>query len=1044
VGCSGNTRLRRRQSFLILFTFVLLAHPALAAPVAAQSALTGIVHDPSGRVAAGAIVRVTDVATRTQKYETFVSSIGYFEIELPAGDYKVEAALGPLSYSGTIRVYPQEKTAFDVTLQARVGSESETVVGTTSGDAIEGSAAIGGTFSREAINALTLSNGRTLQSLQSLVPGIVFTDSTGTLATFTAAGQRRFANSLTVDGIAADLGVDLSTRGSFGIGEGGSGALPSVSTLGGTQILVPLDAIEEIRIRTTDAPPDIARTPGAQTIIVTRAGGGRFSGTGFLDRRLPSLGANDWFSNASGGPQPRRAATRVGASAGGPVFPQRLTYFATWESQIVDRSQFAIIPTPSLTLRGSAAREFLDAFPEPNGADLENGLAERVQIVPAKSMQSTLSIRTDATVTQLQRFFIRYNQGHSSGDWLGDTGAPALSFTNREATSLRTLTVGVNAFASSSGHELRANISMNRGTLTASAASYGDARPLPLDVLSPAGADADAWSRVTLFPGPGGFLIAGRTGDSTQRQLQIADSWTVLLGRHEWRVGGDYRRVEGAADGAPDKYTYRFAGPTDLLAGRVRQLTLDHATPARALTQSWSVFAQDTLRLMPRVELSYGVRYAVAPAPRSLTGTQPLLFDIDALPQLQPLPSGASMWETSWHDLSPRVMGTYQMVAAAGHETSLHAGWSLTHDAIIPPGAAPIGGAYPFTWTKALPVSVFPVPAQTLATAPPSFEAATIAQAYALPKKFRTPKTHEWHVGLDHAIGRTQRLSVTYAGAAGRDLPYRYAYSLNPTHRVNAFSNVGTSDYHALLGEYVRRSSRGLQMRLAYTWSHAIDLDSGESSLPNPPPANIAPRSNRASADFDRRHVLRASMSWPVRAPWAWLWVRRMLEDWRIELTGAIISGAPVTVIAARDLGFGRFDFRPDLINVADVWMSAEGSPTGRALNASAFLAPTDRQGTLGRNTIIASPLRQVDFGLARTVHANDRIRAQLRIEVSNVLNVANFGPPRGDMLLTDFGKPRQTYAQALGTGTLTGGGLVPLEQTGGPRAIQVGVRVDW
>ena len=43
-----------------------------------------------------------------------------------------------------------------------------------------------------------------------VVPGVVVTDSTGTLAQFTAGGQRRFANRLTIDGMSADLAVDLT------------------------------------------------------------------------------------------------------------------------------------------------------------------------------------------------------------------------------------------------------------------------------------------------------------------------------------------------------------------------------------------------------------------------------------------------------------------------------------------------------------------------------------------------------------------------------------------------------------------------------------------------------------------------------------------------------------------------------------------------------------------------------------------------------------------------------------------------------------------
>ena len=89
------------------------------------------------------------------------------------------------------------------------------------------------------------------------------------------------------------------------MGEASTGSLPAFSTTGSTQTLVPLAAIGEIEVRTTNAPPEHQRAPGAQTSIVTRAGGDRTSAAAFMDFRPSALAASDWFSNA--GTAPRRA-----------------------------------------------------------------------------------------------------------------------------------------------------------------------------------------------------------------------------------------------------------------------------------------------------------------------------------------------------------------------------------------------------------------------------------------------------------------------------------------------------------------------------------------------------------------------------------------------------------------------------------------------------------------------------------------------------------------------------------------------------------------
>src|SRR5262249_56607693 len=61
---------------------------SIASAASAQSALTGVVVDPTGRVAVGATVTVLD-SSETHQWETHVSGIGYYEIELPPGDYRV-------------------------------------------------------------------------------------------------------------------------------------------------------------------------------------------------------------------------------------------------------------------------------------------------------------------------------------------------------------------------------------------------------------------------------------------------------------------------------------------------------------------------------------------------------------------------------------------------------------------------------------------------------------------------------------------------------------------------------------------------------------------------------------------------------------------------------------------------------------------------------------------------------------------------------------------------------------------------------------------
>ncbi len=132
---------------------------------------------------------------------------------------------------------------------------------------------LGVAYSREAIDAMFKSNGEDLQSILIGVLGINVTESVGTLAQFTAMGQRRHSNRITIDGVSADLAIDVAA---LGLSQAGSGTLPAFATTGGTQTLFSMSAVDEIQIRTTNASSEHARSPGAQTVIVTRSGTDQF------------------------------------------------------------------------------------------------------------------------------------------------------------------------------------------------------------------------------------------------------------------------------------------------------------------------------------------------------------------------------------------------------------------------------------------------------------------------------------------------------------------------------------------------------------------------------------------------------------------------------------------------------------------------------------------------------------------------------------------------------------------------------------------------
>lgn len=1028
---------------------VLTCWLALASSAAAQGVLHGVVTYPTGQVAANVTVIAEKEDTR-ETWDARTTSLGFYAFyRLPIGIYTIRVSLPQLSFVAPgFNVRPDLRNALDIPLCL---CEVVTVRGSSTLPRPLSDGSLGTAFSREAIDAMFKSNGDDLQSLLTAVLGINATEQVGTLAQYTAMGQRRHSNRVTIDGISADLAIDVAA---LGLSQAGSGTLPAFATTGGTQTLFTMDAVDDIQIRTINASSEHARAPGAQTVIVTRSGTDQFKASSRWRIRPDSLAARNWFSNAGSRPESWRGFWDSNLTVGGPILPRRLFYFSAWEHQRIDRSVFTTVNVPSQSIReaiarrpgGSAIAPVIKAYPLPNGPDLPGGIAELTGRFPAISRSNTLSLRLDATLSNVHRPFARFNRGTSIGDSVADSFVPSYSFATTESTETETTTVGLSSAWRRITNDFRANVTTHGGSIVAGPAPFPGAQPLPPTGLVASGVSAsDAFIAIQL-PFEGGLLASGRFGKNSQEQLQIADTWSFQLGRHEWRLGLEYQRVTASIDPPLHRYNYRFGSIDEFAQGLVRITTLQDAKPASVRREAWSLFATDTFRMSPRLSLSYGLRYSVKPAPFSRDDLSPHLVDFNSLtPNELPTPQNGSLWDTSWSDIAPRMTATYQAGRTAGWETSIRGGASLIFDDRSSSGIGAFGGGYGYTSIRGFPNSPFPVPVNNLSISPVEpLSAGDSSTHHSFPKNLRTPRTYEWHFGIDQSLGRIQQLSVAYVGAAGRELIYWHTFDVGLP-LVNAYSNDARSDYHALLVEYVRRQSRGLQGSVSYTWSHAIDNDSGEGSRGYAPPQLISPSLNRGSADFDRRHALRMVGSYQVRTLGAPEWLRRLCENWQVDAILTAQTGTPVSVFYLKTFDFGTYYVRPDAVSDVSAWIVAPSSPGERYIDPNAFVLTTEaRQGTLGRNTLRAFPLRQFDVSLSRPIRLGERLVAHLRVDAFNVFNKPHFGAPNGNLQLNNFGVPDRSYAEGLGTGTLLNGGLTPIQQLGGSRSMQFSVRLSY
>jgi hypothetical protein len=109
----------------------------------------------------------------------------------------------------------------------------------------------------------------------------------------------------------------------------------------------------------------------------------------------------------------------------------------------------------------------------------------------------------------------------------------------------------------------------------------------------------------------------------------------------------------------------------------------------------------------------------------------------------------------------------------------------------------------------------------------------------------------------------------------------------------------------------------------------------------------------------------------------------------------------------------------------------------GKGLNPAAFGIPSSaRQGTEGRNDIPGFSLTQVDASIGRKFPITEHLNLQFRADAFNVLNHPNFTNPQGYVEYGSFYlQSRQMLNQGLG-------GLNPLFQEGGPRSLQLALKL--
>jgi len=1032
----------------------ILALASFARAQASTATLAGIVLDDTGAVVPDVQVAVTNLGTGLQR-AAVAGAQGRFVIPLlPPGRYRLTARRDGFATAEMTDLVLNVGDDLDVKLLLKVAGINADVTVSAEPPRVSTSPTVSTVVDRQFVADLPL-NGRSFQALIALTPGVVVTPTTfADQGQFSVNGQRADANYFTVDGVSANFGV----TGYFPMMQSASGALPALSASGGTNSLASLDAMQEFRVQTSSFAPEFGRTPGGQISIVTRSGSSAFRGSLFEYFRNSALDAKDWFANFNHLAKPEERQSDYGGVLGGPVLRDRTFFFLSYEGLRLSQPSALQTAVPDATSRQQApvsVRPYLNAFPMANGDELGNGLA---QFNAAYSNPSTLdaySIRVDHVVSPTLSVFARYNDSPSRLEQRAPTfsSGQVLSMTSSVSSVVRTLTTGVTqVIAPHVSNEARANYSQHTVGVSYAMDAFGGAVPLPDSQLFPPGYSSADSAFLLLLSGVGEYGV-GKLGSDEQRQVNLVDNLSVVTGRHQLKFGLDYRWLAPFSSPFAYRQFVKFSGVTAAPGGALSG-TAGFVQPAAfqansLRSQNFSLYGQDAWSITPRLTATYGLRWDVNPALKGKdSANDPFtVVGLNDPATMTLAPRGTALYQTTYGNIAPRLGVAYQLSPSTNWGAVLRGGFGVFYDL----GQGSLGGVtsyFPYSASKILP-SPTPFPISPQDAAPPAFSVNLPVSGIILADPhLKLPRTYQWNVALEQSIGSKQSFSATYVGAIGRDL-LRVTNLFNPNQNFQSVSvtdNSATSDYHALQLKYQRRLSRGLQATAAYTLSHSMDdasTDAGTTYLNTP--GVVGANGDRADSDFDIRHAFTAGVTYTLPALGSRRAERAVLGGWSLDAVVLGRSAPPVDVVGAVTFGTGTvLRYRPNVNAGVPLELYGPQYPGGKIFNPAAFTAaPAGQQGDFGRNVLRGFGASQADVALQRQFHVIDKVGLRFRAEFFNIFNNPNFGSPTNDLTSPLFGRSTQTLANSLGSGGANGG-FSPLYQIGGPRSIQLALRLEF
>jgi hypothetical protein len=1005
-----------------------MAHLCLAGATtaAAQTAatLTGTVSDASGGALPGVQLTLRNIATGLTRQSTSGAEGRFVFAAIAAGEYDLRAELSGFRPLVRQRLAVTVAQTLSVALVMDVGGLEETVVVSGGASAVNtATSELSFLVGEQAIESLPL-NGRNFTDLALLQPGVL-------------AYPSRDGGSVVAHGLGMSINgqdyrsnvylLDGTLQNDFTNGPAGSAAGTALG----------MEAIREFRVESNAYSAEFGRNYGGQVNVLTKSGTNTLRGSAFEFHRNDALDARNYF-DVSGKPDFWR--NQYGVSLGGPLRQNRLFYFGAYEglrerlgktiASFVpdDNARHGILPDGPVTI-SETVRPYLAAIPVANGPAIGSGLATHAFAFRQQLNETFLQGRLDYQAGPAHQLFARYTYDDAAQRLPTDYPAFPRSFI-------------------STGQFLTAEYRSVRSERTLQTARFGYSR-------TRVGQNVEANLASPLPPFVAGRGLVGdidiggmqRFGPQSSANLRLAQD--VYSGQYDLtHTRGRHLLKAGAL---VERYRDFMTNPTFSLGiytfGNVRAFLENRPTrfvglpPEGDINRDWSwtlysVYAQDSLSITRRVTINAGLRYEVTTMPVDARGRDSALVNLsDSAPTVGRLYEGPGRT-----NISPRAGAAWDVFGDGS--TSVRGGYGLYYGSTVQQNLIVTVTNPPATPRFVIPNPTFPAP---------PFDRGIGNTIRPMQWDLQSPRLHVWNASVQRAMPGKIIATVGYAASRGTHL-YRntdanipepstgadgrpfFAAGLPRLNRsfgtIELKSSDGDSWYRALLVELRRSWRGGLSLQSSYTWSRSEDTTQASTFFSDATNGTtvafpeVIPGYNKGPSDWDTPHNWVMNLTWDL--PFA--------RGWQVSGVSTVRSGQPLTAFVQNNWSHSQWSpsiaptsglDRPDLAPGRTAASAVLGRPD-QWFDPTAFVLQP--QGTLGnsrRGAFRGPNLRTVDLAAVRRLTLGGTAHVELRLEIFNVLNRANFGTPtliafsgasQTEAPLSSFGRVRSTVTSARQT----------------------------